>query len=169
MGEALGALGLNVKIIIIQAIGFLILLWLLKKFLFGRIQDIMGRRREEIVESYEKNERTSQELEELKKSYETMVANIEDEARQKMEQAIKEAQKLGQEILAKTRQEADEMRERAFYDINQEKKKALTEIRNEVINLSMQLTTKMIQKSMDQKTAEKLVDDFIVEFGGLTP
>jgi F-type H+-transporting ATPase subunit b len=169
MGEALEALGLNVKIIIIQAIGFLILLWLLKKFLFGRIQDIMGRRREEIVESYEKNERTGQELEELKKSYEAMVANIEDEARQKMEQAIKEAQKLGQEILAKTRQEADEMRERAFYDINQEKKKALTEIRNEVVILSMQLTTKMIQKSMDQKTAEKLLDDFIGEFGGLTP
>ncbi|MFQ6077589.1 MAG: F0F1 ATP synthase subunit B [Thermodesulfobacteriota bacterium] len=169
MGEALTALGLNLKIIIIQALGFLILLWLLKKFLFGRVQGIVRRRREEIIESYEKNERARQELEELKKSYEAMVANIEDEARQKMEQAVKEAQKLGQEILTKTRQEAEEMRERAFFDINQEKKKALTEIRNEVITLSMQLTTKMIQKSIDQKTAEKLVDDFLGEFGGLAP
>lgn len=169
MGEALTALGLNLKIIIIQAIGFLILLWLLKKFLFGRVQGIVRQRREEIIESYEKNERARQELEELKKSYEAMVENIENEARQKMEQAVKEAQKLGQEILTKTRQEADEMRERAFFDINQEKKKALTEIRNEVITLSMQLTTKMIQKSIDQKTAEKLVDDFLGEFGGLAP
>ncbi|MFQ5840900.1 MAG: F0F1 ATP synthase subunit B [Thermodesulfobacteriota bacterium] len=169
MGEALTALGLNLKIIIIQALGFLILLWLLKKFLFGRVQGIVRQRREEIIESYEKNERARQELEELKKSYEAMVENIENEARQKMEQAVKEAQKLGQEILTKTRQEADEMRERAFFDINQEKKKALTEIRNEVITLSMQLTTKMIQKSMDQKTAEKLVDDFLGEFGGLAP
>lgn len=169
MGEALSALGLNLKIIIIQAIGFLILLWLLKKFLFGRIQDIMRRRREEIVESYDENERVRQELEELKNTYEASLANLENEAARKMEQTVKEAQKLAQEILTNTRQQADEMRERAVYDINQEKKKALTEIRDEVVNLSMELTTKMIQKSMDKKTAEKLVDDFIGEFGGLNP
>jgi F-type H+-transporting ATPase subunit b len=169
MGEALSALGVNIKIVIIQAIGFLILLWLMKKFLFGRIQGIMQRRREEVVEGYERNERVRQELEELKNNYEARLANIESEATQKMEQAVKEAQKLAQEILTTTRQEADEIRERAVYDFNQEKKKALTEIRDEVVNLSMELTTKMIQKSMDKKTAEKLVDDFIGEFGGLNP
>ena len=169
MGEALSALGVNIKIVIIQAIGFLILLWLMKKFLFGRIQGIMQRRREEVVEGYERNERVRQELEELKNNYEARLANIESEATQKMEQTVKEAQKLAQEILTTTRQQADEMRERAVYDFNQEKKKALTEIRDEVVNLSMELTTKMIQKSMDKKTAEKLVDDFIGEFGGLNP
>jgi len=169
MGEALSALGVNIKIVIIQAIGFLILLWLMKKFLFGRIQGIMQKRREEVLEGYERNERARQELEELKNNYEARLANIESEATQKMEQAVKEAQKLAQEILTTTRQEADEMRERAIYDINQEKKKALTEIRDEVVNLSMELTTKMIQKSMDKKTAEKLVDDFIGDFGGLNP
>jgi len=169
MGEALSALGVNIKIVIIQAIGFLILLWLMKKFLFGRIQGIMQKRREEVLEGYERNERARQELEELKNTYEARLANIESEATQKMEQAVKEAQKLAQEILTTTRQEAEEMRERAIYDINQEKKKALTEIRDEVVNLSMELTTKMIQKSMDKKTAEKLVDDFIGEFGGLNP
>jgi len=169
MGEALSALGVNIKIVIIQAIGFLILLWLMKKFLFGRIQGIMQKRREEVLEGYERNERARQELEELKNTYEARLANIESEATQKMEQAVKEAQKLAQEILTTTRQEAEEMRERAIYDINQEKKKALTEIRDEVVNLSMELTTKMIQKSMDKKTAEKLVDDFIGDFGGLNP
>jgi len=169
MGEALSALGVNIKIVIIQALGFLILLWLMKKFLFGRIQGIMQKRREEVVEGYERNERARQELEELKNNYEARLANIESEATQKMEQAVKEAQKLAQEILTTTRQEADEIRERAVYDFNQEKKKALTEIRDEVVNLSMELTTKMIQKSMDKKTAEKLVDDFIGEFGGLNP
>lgn len=169
MGEALSALGVNIKIVIIQALGFLILLWLMKKFLFGRIQGIMQKRREEVVEGYERNERARQELEELKQNYEARLANIESEATQKMEQMVKEAQELAQEILTTTRQEADEMRERAIYDINQEKKKALTEIRDEVVTLSMELTTKMIQKSMDKKTAEKLVDDFIGEFGGLNP
>jgi F-type H+-transporting ATPase subunit b len=169
MGEALSALGVNIKIVIIQAIGFLILLWLMKKFLFGRIQGIMQKRREEVLEGYERNERARQELEELKNTYEARLANIESEATQKMEQAVKEAQKLAQEILTTTRQEAEEMRERAIYDTNQEKKKALTEIRDEVVNLSMELTTKMIQKSMDKKTAEKLVDDFIGDFGGLNP
>jgi F-type H+-transporting ATPase subunit b len=169
MGEALSALGVNIKIVIIQALGFLILLWLMKKFLFERIQGIIQKRREEVVEGYERNERSRQELEELKQNYEARLANIESEATQKMEQMVKEAQNLAQEIMTTTRQEADEMRERAIYDINQEKKKALTEIRDEVVNLSMELTTKMIQKSMDKKTAEKLVDDFIGEFGGLNP
>jgi F-type H+-transporting ATPase subunit b len=169
MGEALSALGVNIKIVVIQALGFLILLWLMKKFLFARIQGIMQKRREEVLEGYERNERVRQELEELKNNYEARLANIESEATEKMEQAVKEAHQLAQEILTTTRQEADEMRERAIYDINQEKKKALTEIRDEVVNLSMDLTTKMIQKSMDKKTAEKLVDDFIGDFGGLNP
>jgi F-type H+-transporting ATPase subunit b len=169
MGEALSALGVNIKIVIIQALGFLILLWFMKKFLFGRIQGIMQKRRDEVVEGYERNERARQELEELQQNYEVRLANIENEATQKMEHMVKEAQKMAQEILTTTRQEADEMRERAIYDINQDKKNALTEIRDEVVNLSMELTTKMIQKSMDKKTAEKLVDDFIGEFGGLNP
>jgi F-type H+-transporting ATPase subunit b len=169
MGEALSALGVNIKIVIIQAFGFLILLWLMKKFLFARIQGIMQKRREEVLEGYERNERTRQDLEELKNNYEARLANIESETMRKMEQAVKEAQNLAQEILTTTRQEADEMKERAIYDINQEKKKALIEIRDEVVNLSMDLTTKMIQKSVDKETAEKLLDDFIGDFRGLNP
>ena len=41
MGNLLDALGVDFKMVFIQAVGFLILLVLMKKFLFGKIKDVI--------------------------------------------------------------------------------------------------------------------------------
>ncbi|MEE8597272.1 MAG: hypothetical protein V3T09_05645, partial [bacterium] len=56
MGNLLEALGVNFKMVIIQAAGFLLLLFLLKKFLFGKIKDVIKSRADEIKDTYKKSE-----------------------------------------------------------------------------------------------------------------
>jgi len=60
------------------------------------------------------------------------------------------------------------MRVKVQESIDQERKKALAEIRNQVVTLSILASSKIIQQSISPKTAEKLVDDFIEEMGELS-
>ena len=43
--DALEILGIDVKVIVVQIIGFLILYWVLSKFLFGRVRDVITKMR----------------------------------------------------------------------------------------------------------------------------
>jgi F-type H+-transporting ATPase subunit b len=52
--------------------------------------------------------------------------------------------------------------------IEQERKKAVAEIRNQVVTLSMLASSRIIQQSISPQTAEKLVDDVIEEIGELS-
>ena len=56
MGNLLEALGVNFKMVLIQAVGFLFLLLLLKKFLFGKIKDMIKARSDEVKDTYKKSE-----------------------------------------------------------------------------------------------------------------
>lgn len=53
--DILNTLGINFKSIIIQGVGFLILLFVLKKFLFGKISAMIKARADEVKNTYEKN------------------------------------------------------------------------------------------------------------------
>ena len=70
MEELLEQLGLNFKLVFIQLVGFLLLYWLLKKFLFGRVMEMIQKRGDEISGAYENNEKTREEVTALKLQYE---------------------------------------------------------------------------------------------------
>lgn len=166
--DAIAALGLKLKPLIAQIVGFLILFWLLKKFLFGRIADMTRTRADEIKGAYEENEKTREEVRALKAQYEKDLREIQDKASAIIQDATKKADQSSQAILEKARQEVNQLRERGLAEIEYEKKKAIAEIRSEVVNLSILLTSKIIEKSIDRATAEKLADDVISGIGGTT-
>ena len=56
MGNFLDALGVDFKMVFIQVVGFLLLLVLMKKFLFGKIKDVIKARADEIKDTYKKSE-----------------------------------------------------------------------------------------------------------------
>jgi F-type H+-transporting ATPase subunit b len=165
--DAIAALGLKFKPLVVQLVGFLILFWILKKYLFGRVTDMIQSRGDEIKKTYEENEKTRAEVRELKEQYERRLNEIQEKADSVILEASKKATQAGQEILEKARREADLLRDKRLAELEQEKKKAITEIRAEVIKLSVLLTTRLIEKTVDQPTAEKLANDVMREIGSM--
>jgi F-type H+-transporting ATPase subunit b len=166
--EILSPLGLEFKLLFIQLVGFLILLWMLKKFLFGRVLDMIQRRGDEIRNAYEENDRTREEVKVLQNEYSQKLQQARKEAEDIIQAATARAEKAGQEILEKTRQEADDLRKRGLADIEQEKKKVISEVRTDVINLSVEIARRLIEKSIEPRDAERLADDVISRLGGAT-
>ena len=74
---------LDFRLIIVQGIGFVLLYFLLKKFLFGRIIDLIKARENEIRDTYAKSDQDRDEASKLKSDYEARIAQAEEEAHKK--------------------------------------------------------------------------------------
>ncbi len=168
MGNLLEALGVNFKMVIIQAAGFLLLLFLLKKFLFGKIKDVIKARADEIKDTYKKSEDDRSEAERLKVEYQQKAVKADEEAEAKIQVAVSKAKDISDEMMKDTRQAVADEKARAQLNIDMERKKALAEVRNQVIDLTIVSTSRLIKQSTKRETAEKLVDDVIKGVGKLS-
>ena len=165
--DILNSLGVNIKAIIIQAVGFLILLFILKKYLFGKISAMLNERSEGVKKVYTKVENDRAEAERLKIEYHKKISEAEAEAVRRIQDAVNEGSRISEEIIKRAKEEIELMKVKAKEGIDQERKKALAEIRNQVVTLSLLASSRLIRQSISAQTAEKLVDDFIEEIGEL--
>jgi F-type H+-transporting ATPase subunit b len=165
--DILNSLGVNIKAIIIQAVGFLILLFILKKYLFGKISVMLNERSEGVKKVYTKIENDKAEAERLKIEYQRKLSDAEAEAVKRIQDAVNEGSRVSEEIIKRAKEEIELMKVKAKEGIDQERKKALAEIRNQVVTLSLLASSRLIRQSISSQTAEKLVDDFIEEIGEL--
>lgn len=165
--DILDSLGVNIKAIIIQAVGFLILLFILKKYLFGKISAMIKERSEGVKNVYTKIENDRAEADRLKIEYQRKLSDAEAEAVKRIQEAVNEGSRISEDIMKRAREEIELMKVKAKEGIDQERKKALAEIRNQVVTLSLLASSRLIRQSISSQTAEKLVDDFIEEIGEL--
>ena len=71
-------------------------------------------------------------------------------------------------MLKEARQAVADEKTRAQLNIEMERKKALAEVRNQVVDLTILSTSRLIKQSAKRETAEKLVDDVIKGVGKLS-
>ena len=107
-GGLLSLLGIDPKTIIIQVIGFLVVLAVLWKFVFGKVGGLLEERREGIASQIEQLRTDREELDRLTGETRQRLADIETEAQTKIQAAIDQGNTERQEILTQARQEADD-------------------------------------------------------------
>lgn len=168
MGNLLDALGVDFKMVFIQAVGFLILLVLMKKFLFGKIKDILKARADEIKDTYKKSEDDRAEAARLKEEYRQQAVKADEAAEAKIQAAVDKAKDVSDEMIKEAHQAVADAKAKAKLNIEMERKKALAEVRSQVVDLTILSTSKLIKQSTKRETAEKLVDDVIKGVGQLS-
>lgn len=161
MAGIMHQLGIEPATIVVEMVGFLLLLALLKRFLWVPVTDYLEGRRQDIAHTYQKVEQTRQEMEQLRSEYEQRLADIEAEARAQIQAAIKEAQQLREQILAEARQQADKMVRDAEEAIRYERQRALVEMRSQMVDLTLLATSRVLQEAVDEARHRKMVEDFI--------
>lgn len=167
MADILEQLGINFKLLFIQLLGFLILVWLMKKFLWGRVLDMIQNRTAEIKNAYDSNEKTRGEVNALKAGYEQKLQQARAEAETIVKSAIEQAEREGRDVIEKTRRDAEQIRLRALADIDHEKKKVIADMRTEVIHLSIEIAGRLLERQVDASDADRLTDAAISEIGGM--
>lgn len=147
--------------LVTQAIGFLLVVLVFRRFLWGPIQGIIDARRDEVEKTYSDAEEDRAKAAELKDEYEKHMAEVETEMRAKITEAAKEGQALREDIVAEARQKADQILERAEEEIGREKDKAVMEIKTRVADLAVGAAGKLIEERLDDDKHRQLVVKFI--------
>jgi len=158
VGELLKDLGIEYQYIIIQVIGFLIVLFILWKFAFGKIGGLLENRRNEIADRLKTLESRQQDLERLKAEAQQRLNEIESESQAKIQEAIDEANAERGKIIEQTRQEAAQIIEGAREEIQRQKEVAIGELRSTVADLAIASAERILELELDEEKHRKLID-----------
>ena len=150
---------------IIQIINLFIQVYLIKKFLFKPINEILEKRRNLADKEIKEAREAKDEADSLKVQYEDSLTNAHAEAAQIVSDAQKEAQQKADTLVHEAEAEAQSIKARAAADIEQEKKKAINEAKDEIGGLAMDIAGKVVEKEINENDHKKLIEDFISKVG----
>ena len=105
------------KIVVTQILGFIVLVWALRKWAFGPVMAILEQRRQAIATEFQTASDRQAEAEKLRTQYEQELRGIEAKARARLQEAIAEGQRLGGEIQTLAQTEASRRLQQAQDEI----------------------------------------------------
>ncbi|MBI1798314.1 MAG: F0F1 ATP synthase subunit B [Candidatus Eisenbacteria bacterium] len=158
---------IDVRLVGTQIVGFLLMLWLLRKFAWGPLVGMFEARREKISADFREAERAKSEAAELKSGYEQKLRGGDAEARARILEAVTEGQRVAAEIKAQAQSEAVQRLERAADEMARERDKAKERIKEQVVHLSIRTAEKILKQKLDAPAQRKLAAEFIDEVGAL--
>ena len=110
---------------------------------------------------YERLETAQREMATLKSEYEGRLAEIEAEAREKIQSAIKEAQAARDQILADANAKSHEIVSKAEVEAERAKERAMNELRLRIVDIAVGTTSRIIGESLSKERQAALVDEYI--------
>ena len=152
---------------VVNILAFLLLLWILKKFAWGSLLKLIDERREKIASEFDRIEKTQRELAQLKTDYQEHLVRIEEEARVKIQQAVAEGRRVASEIEEEARARNRESLEKTKEAITLEVAKAREELREQVVDLAIQATHKILRQHLDEETDRRMIEAFIKEINAV--
>tara|TARA_B100001123_G_scaffold261436_1_gene291307 strand:+ start:6731 stop:7234 length:504 start_codon:yes stop_codon:yes gene_type:complete len=138
---------------------FVVLLTLLKKFAWGPLLAALEERQEGIRKSLDDAAQARKELEQVQEESNRIVAKARADADAIIAAGRTDAVKLQEELRAKARLEAEGIVKNAEREIQQQTTQSLAQIREEAIDLSLSIASKLIQRNLSKKDNETLIQD----------
>jgi F-type H+-transporting ATPase subunit b len=151
------------QVILTQIVGFLIVLWLLRKYAWGRLLDFIDQRRQRIANQFAEIDKTRQEVDRIRDNYEKQLASIDDTRRAMIQEAARDADKLASEIREEARQASIQLRAKTERDLQVELDKANVLLRDRMIDAVVVTTEKMIRERLDTEKHKELIGEFLDE------
>jgi F-type H+-transporting ATPase subunit b len=148
-----------------QIASFLILVWILAKFAWKPLMNMMEKRRQFIEDNLANAEQERKEAERIRQEYQEEMLKARQDAQLIIEKATKNSEERANEILDQARKETEKMKQAALADIGRERDKAITEVRAQVVDMSIAVAEKIIQQKLDITGQEALIEQFIQEVG----
>lgn len=151
--------------VIAQIISFLILLWILKRYAWKPLLQMMEERRHLIKSEFDEIERGKQKLLREEEEYNKKIHDIDLYAHKKVQESVEKGKLVAGEIQQKALGEAREIIQKAKEDSHNEVLKAKAQLKDELVNMTLAATQQVLRAELDQEKQKKLIRDFIKETG----
>ena len=140
---------------------FLVLLYLLKRFAWGPLLAALDERQAGIRKSLDDADRAKKELEQARLEAEAILGKARSQADAIVSEARSDAAKLREDLRRQAQQEAQSIVGNAERQIQQERDRALVQIRGEAVDVSLLIASKLIRRNLTKEDNAALIDDAV--------
>jgi len=156
----LEALGLNLGYLLVQIFNFIILIIVLRAWVYYPILDLLEKRRKTIAQGLEDARIAAEARENAEAEAKQILAKAQAEVAEKLREATQRADAASREIITQAEEEATKLRQDALSDAEQERDKILSEVRGQIAALAMAATQKLVGEALDEKRQHELINEF---------
>ena len=147
------------SLIVWEVLSFAILFFVLYKYAFPGILSALEEREKKIKDSLEEAERHRSEAEQKLKEYEAKLKTAAKEAEGILAATKERAQRLMEENEQRMTAEAERIRGDATREIDQERRKAIQDIRAQTTDMALMVAEKVVQRSLNEADHRKFADE----------
>ena len=158
MAELLTSLHIEWQLIIAQAVNFLLLLFLLTKFVYGPLMATLNKRRETIEESLQKAADIEEQAANARTYHEEQLVKAGDEAQAIITEARAAADEERGARLAKTQEEIEALFARATKEIATQKDEMISDVEKRMADMLIPALENVLRESVDEETRAKLFE-----------
>lgn len=155
----------SISTILFTLINFVILVFVLKRFFWDKIEATVVERENYIEDKITNADEEAEKARIFRIENERLLNQAKQEGKKIIEEQKKKAEKIYSEIVEEAKVEANLILERARVEINREKEKVEYGLKKEAIELALELSKKVIEKNIDEEKNRELINDFISEVG----
>jgi F-type H+-transporting ATPase subunit b len=157
------SLGINLPLLVVFIANFIVLLVLLRLFLYKPVMKVLDERAQRTKEAMDLAEATKKEYEQAKGEVQKQI----EKGRQEAQAIITQAMQVGERLKEETRQEAAKqaqgMIDRARSELETERDKIVGDLRREFVDISIAAAEKVIKETLDKEKHRKLIEETLQE------
>lgn len=150
-------LGIQPVNLLAQVFNFVILLIVLKKFLYKPILKMLDERQKKVAQGLEYAEKTKVEMEKYEKRREELLAIAKEEAKEVVSNARKEAKKMIVEMTNNAQQEAKEIVEKARHDASRQYETGVRELEREAVTIASRMVERLFKDELTAKEQKDII------------
>lgn len=161
-------LGLDPQLLfdaVLTGINMFILFFVASYMFFNPARDFINKRKEKIKGELDFAKTEKEEAIALKEEYDTKMKNVQAEADAILSEARKKAMKKEADIIEEAKQEASRIVDRANAEIALERKKALEDVKQEMITIASMMAGKVVSANMNVEIQDSMVEETLNEIG----
>ena len=151
--------------LVFTIINLLILYFLLQKFLFKPVNNILAQREEAIKKQFEEANQAKSEANELKAQYENSIAAAKEDSAKIVSEAKSKARDEYDRIVNEADAEAARRREEAQKKLAEDKSRYIKNMEAEFGDLVIAAAEKVVGENVNPESSRKLYDELLVEMG----
>ena len=154
-------ISLNVWHIVAPIANLLLLMLILKKFLWKPVKKVLAERQNQVDEIYRTAEKAAEAAESDKALYSEKLAGARAEAESIVKAATARADRQSDEIIEAANKKAADTIRKAEAELEQEKKKAMNDLKNEISDISVAIASGIVDREINADDHKELIDSFI--------
>jgi F-type H+-transporting ATPase subunit b len=157
--EGFASLGINLPLLVVFIINFIVLLILLRLFLYKPVLKMLDERARRTKEAMELAEATKKEYEQARIEVQRQIDQGRQEAQAIITQALQTGERLREESREEATKQAQAIIERTRAELESEREKLVDGLRKEFVEIAISAAEKVIRETLDKERHRKLIEE----------